>query len=58
MGIGAIIHTVKAIGHACVGDFAGAAVEGGKAIVSVAVGTVAKDATEGTELGDWIDSLT
>lgn len=37
MGVGAIVHEIKAVGHACVDDFAGAAVEGGRAVVSLVV---------------------
>lgn len=58
MSIGAIIHSVKAVGHLCIGDVAGAAVEGGKAIVSLAAGEVVKEALDGTKVGDYIDSLT
>lgn len=58
MGFGALLHSVKAVGHLCVGDIAGAAVEGGKAVASLIVGEVAKEALDGTDLGDFIDSLT
>lgn len=37
MGVGAIVHEIKAVGHACVDDFAGAAVEGGRVVVSLVV---------------------
>lgn len=57
MSIGAIVHSVKAVGHLCVGDVGGAAVEGGKAVMSLAVGSVIKEALDGTEVGDFIDSL-
>lgn len=58
MSIGTILHSAKAVGHLCIGDFAGAAVEGGKAIVSLVVGEAAKEALDGTDLGDFIDSIT
>lgn len=58
MSIGAIIHSVKAVGHLFIGDVAGAAVEGGKAIVSLVAGEVVKEALDGTKVGDYIDSLT
>lgn len=57
MGIGALVHGIKAVGHACVGDFAGAAVEGGKAVVSLAVGTVVKEVAEETGVSDWLEDL-
>lgn len=57
MSIGAIIHGVKAVGHACVGDFAGAAVEGGRAVVSLAVGSAVKEVTEDTGISDWLEDL-
>lgn len=57
MSIGAIIHGVKAVGHACVGDFAGAAVEGGRAVVSLAVGSAVKEVAEDTGISDWLEDL-
>lgn len=57
MGLGAIIHTVKAAGYLCVGDVAGAAVEGGRAIVSLAVGEVVKEVADDTGISDWIEDL-
>lgn len=57
MGIGALVHGIKAVGHACVGDFVGAAVEGGKAVVSLAVGTVVKEVAEETGVSDWLEDL-
>ena len=57
MGIGAIIHGIKAVGHACVGDFAGAAVEGGRAVVSLAVGEAVKEVAEDTGISDWLEDL-
>lgn len=39
------------------GDFAGAAVEGGKAVVSLAVGTVVKEVAEETGVSDWLEDL-
>jgi hypothetical protein len=57
MGIGALVHGIKAVGHACVGDFAGVAVEGGKAVVSLAVGTVVKEVAEETGVSDWLEDL-
>lgn len=57
MGIGALIHGIKAVGHACVGDFAGVAVEGGRAVVSLAVGEVVKEVAEDTGISDWIEGL-
>lgn len=57
MGIGALIHGIKAVGHACVGDFAGAAVEGGRAVVSLAVGAAAKEVAEDTGISDWLEDL-
>lgn len=57
MGIGAIIHGLKAVGHACVGDFAGAAVEGGRAVVSIVVGEAVKEVAENTGISDWLEDL-
>jgi len=57
MSIGAILHGIKAVGHVCVGDFAGAAVEGGKAVVSLAVGTAVKEVAEETGVSDWLEDL-
>lgn len=57
MGIGALIHGIKAVGHACVGDFAGAAVEGGRAVVSLAVGAAAKEVAEDTGISDRLEDL-
>lgn len=58
MSIGTIVHSVKAVGHLCIGDVGGAAVEGGKAVVSIVAGEAIKEALEGTDLGDFIDSIT
>lgn len=57
MGIGALVHGIKAVGHVCVGDFAGAAVEGSRAIVSLAVGEVVKEVAEDTGISDWIEDI-
>ncbi len=57
MGLGSIFHTIKAVGHLCVGDVAGAAVEGGKAIISLAVGSAAKEVAEDTGISDWIEDI-
>lgn len=57
MGIGAIIHTVKAAGHLCVGDVAGAAVEGGKAVGSLIIGGAIKEIAEDTGVADWFEDL-
>ena len=57
MGIGAIVHGIKAVGHVCVGDFAGAAVEGGRAVVSLAVGSAVKEVADDTGISDWIEDF-
>lgn len=57
MGPGSIFHTVKAVGHLCVGDVTGAAVEGGKAIVSLVVGSAVKDVADDTGISDWIEDI-
>ncbi len=57
MGIGALIHGVKAVGHACFGGFAGAAVEGGRAVVSLAVDEDAKEVADDTSISDWIEDF-
>lgn len=57
MGLGAIIHTVKAAGHLCVGDVAGAAVEGGKAVGSLILGGIVKEVADDTGISDWLGDL-
>ena len=51
MELGVLIHATKAVGHALAGDIAGAAIEGGKAILSV----VAKDGLEFLGETDWAE---
>ncbi len=57
MGIGSIFHGVKAVGHLCVGDVAGAAVECGKAILGMAVSAAAKGFLGESDMSDITENL-
>lgn len=57
MRIGGILHGINAIVHALSGDLVGAAKEGGRAIASIALGSLVGECADKVDLADKISSL-